>query len=185
LALASRTEAIIAILISLGMSCGLATGPILSLPARVLEPETRAIGMGVFFSISYVGLVLGPMLGGKYATWAGNAGAAFDFGAAALLICPIILWVFNVSKAERRLPSNRCLDRTVGWFGGCNPPPKYGAKSASDFSRAVPGAIRAAGSRPQMQVISLSRSRTERRSCRGCAGRKPGEGGRQTGRNRT
>jgi len=95
LALASRTEAIIAILISLGMSCGLATGPILSLPARVLEPETRAIGMGVFFSISYVGLVLGPVLGGKYATWAGNAGAAFDFGAAALLICPTILWVFQ------------------------------------------------------------------------------------------
>ena len=49
LAVASRTEAIIAILIALGMSCGLAIGPILSLPARVLEPETRAIGMGVFF----------------------------------------------------------------------------------------------------------------------------------------
>jgi MFS family permease len=103
LALASRTEAIIAILISLGMSCGLATGPILSLPARVLEPETRAIGMGVFFSISYVGLVLGPVLGGKYATWAGNAGAAFDFGAAALLICPIILWVFQRFQSAAKI----------------------------------------------------------------------------------
>jgi MFS family permease len=109
LALASRTEAIIAILITLGMSCGLATGPILSLSARVLEPETRAIGMGVFFSISYVGLVLGPVLGGKYATWAGNAGAAFDFGAAVLLICPVILWVFhrfqNAAKIRRPLMS--------------------------------------------------------------------------------
>jgi MFS family permease len=109
LALASRTEAIIAILIALGMSCGLATGPILSLPARVLEPETRAIGMGVFFSISYVGLVLGPVLGGKYATWAGNAGAAFDFGAAVLLICPVILWVFqrfqSAAKIRRQLMS--------------------------------------------------------------------------------
>jgi MFS family permease len=107
LALASRTEAIIAILIALGMSCGLTTGPILSLPARVLEPETRAIGMGVFFSISYVGLVLGPVLGGKYATWAGNAGAAFDFGATALLICPFILWMFQgfQSRASNRLQS--------------------------------------------------------------------------------
>jgi MFS family permease len=107
LALASRTEAIIAILIALGMSCGLTTGPILSLPARVLEPETRAIGMGVFFSISYVGLVLGPVLGGKYATWAGNAGAAFDFGATALLICPFILWMFQgfQRRASNRLQS--------------------------------------------------------------------------------
>ena len=107
LAVASRTEAIIAILIALGMSCGLAIGPILSLPARVLEPETRAIGMGVFFSISYLGLVLGPVLGGKYATWAGSAGAAFDFGAAAILICPVILWVFQRSQsgAKGRLQS--------------------------------------------------------------------------------
>lgn len=95
LVLASRTEAIITALIALGMLCGLAAGPILSLPPRVLEPETRAIGMGVFFSISYVGLVLGPVLGGKYATWAGNAGAALDFGAAVLLICPVILGMFQ------------------------------------------------------------------------------------------
>jgi MFS family permease len=103
-ALASRTDAIIAILIALGMSCGLATGPILSLPARVLEPETRAIGMGAFFSISYVGLVLGPVLGGKYATWAGSAGAAFDFGAAVLLICPVILWMFHRFQGKAQIP---------------------------------------------------------------------------------
>jgi hypothetical protein len=51
--------------------------------------------MGVFFSISYIGLVLGPALGGKYATWAGGASAALDFGAAVLLICPLILWMFQ------------------------------------------------------------------------------------------
>src|SRR5258705_4457746 len=66
--------------VALGLLSGLAAGPILSLPARVLEPDTRAIGMGLFFSISYIGLVLGPTLGGKYATWAGSAGAAFDPG---------------------------------------------------------------------------------------------------------
>ena len=48
--------------------------PILSLPALVLEPGTRAIGMGVFASVSYLGLILGPALGGDYASWAGNAG---------------------------------------------------------------------------------------------------------------
>jgi MFS family permease len=92
---ATRTDAIMTIVIALGMFSGLAAGPILSLPPRVLEPDTRAIGMGVFFSISYIGLVLGPTLGGKYATWAGSAGAAFDLGAAVLLICPVILWMFQ------------------------------------------------------------------------------------------
>jgi MFS family permease len=104
LILASRTDAIIATVVALGILCGLAPGPILSLPARVLEPETRAIGMGVFFSISYIGLVLGPALGGKYATWAGSAGAAFDFGAAVLLICPVILWMFHRFRSGAQIP---------------------------------------------------------------------------------
>jgi MFS family permease len=101
--LASRAEAIIVIIIALGMSCGLAIGPLLSLPARVLEPETRAIGMGLFYTFTYLGLVLGPVLGGKYATWAGNAGAAFDFGAVALLICPVILWMFHHFESRAKL----------------------------------------------------------------------------------
>ncbi len=92
---ATRTDAVIPIVVALGMVSGLAAGPIMSLPPRVLEPDTRALGMGIYFSISYVGLVVGPTLGGKYATWAGSAAATFDLGAAVLLICPIILLVFQ------------------------------------------------------------------------------------------
>ena len=103
LIVARRTEVIIPILVALGMLSGLAAGPILSLPARVLEPDTRAIGMGVFFSISYLGLVLGPTLGGTYATWAGSAGAAFDLGAAVLLICPAMLWMFKRFQSRAKL----------------------------------------------------------------------------------
>jgi MFS family permease len=95
LIVATRTDAIIATFIALGMLSGLAAGPILSLPSRVLEPGMRALGMGVFFSISYLGLVLGPTLGGRYATWAGNAAAAFDLGAAVIVICPVVLWIFH------------------------------------------------------------------------------------------
>ena len=95
LIVATRTDAIMTTVVALGLLGGLAAGPILSLPSRVLEPDTRAIGMGVFFTIAYIGLVVGPVLGGKYATWAGHAGAAFDLGAAVLLICPVILWMFQ------------------------------------------------------------------------------------------
>jgi hypothetical protein len=49
-------------------------------------------------------LVLGPALGGEYATWAGSAAAAFDFGAAALLICPLFLWVFHRYQGRVNIP---------------------------------------------------------------------------------
>lgn len=100
----SRTEWIMPGIIGLGLLCGLAVGPIMSLPALALEPATRAIGMGVFASVSYIGLVLGPALGGIYATWVGGAGAAFDFGAAALLICPLVLWVFHRFRSGMETP---------------------------------------------------------------------------------
>jgi predicted MFS family arabinose efflux permease len=95
----TRTDAVIPVAIALGALSGLAAGPIMSLPARVLQPDTRALGMGVFFSISYLGLVLGPSLGGTFATWAGSAAATFDLGAAVFLICPFVLWIFQRRSA--------------------------------------------------------------------------------------
>jgi len=39
--------------------------------------------------------MLGPVIGGACAKWAGSAAAAFDFGAAMILLCPLVLWCFN------------------------------------------------------------------------------------------
>ncbi len=47
LLLASRTEAVLLNYIAIGLIGGLSAGPIMSLPARVLDPGTRAMGMGV------------------------------------------------------------------------------------------------------------------------------------------
>ncbi|MDB5610295.1 MAG: transporter [Bradyrhizobium sp.] len=41
-----------------------------------------------------------PVAGGACAKWAGSAGAAFDFGAAVILACPILLWGFNRMTAN-------------------------------------------------------------------------------------
>lgn len=90
-----RSGAVILTVTALGLVCGLPAGPILSLPARVLQPATRAIGMGVFYTLYYATMMLGPVVGGACAKWAGNAGAAFDFGATAILACPVLLWGFN------------------------------------------------------------------------------------------
>jgi predicted MFS family arabinose efflux permease len=99
-----RSSAVVATLAVLGLASGLAVGPIMSLPARVLLPATRAIGMGVFYTVYYVDMMLGAAIGGWCAKWAGDAGAAFDFGAALLLACPVLFWVFNrVSGAKPKL----------------------------------------------------------------------------------
>jgi MFS family permease len=90
-----RSDAVIPIVVALGLVCGQPAGPIMSLPTRVLQPATRAIGMGLFFTIYYATMMLGPVIGGACAKWTGSAGAAFDFGAAMVLACPVILWAFN------------------------------------------------------------------------------------------
>ncbi len=90
-----RSTAVLLNLVALGLVCGLPAGPALSLPARVLQPATRAIGMGVFYTLYYATMMLGPAVGGACAKWVGSAAAAFDFGAAVIVICPVILWAFN------------------------------------------------------------------------------------------
>src|ERR1700738_4031282 len=90
-----RSDDVIPIVIALGMISGQPAGPILSLPARVLRPETRAIGMGIFYTLYYAAMMLGPVVAGACAKSAGSAAAAFDFGAAVLLACPVLLWGFT------------------------------------------------------------------------------------------
>jgi MFS family permease len=96
-----RTEAVFAAILILGMVCGLSAGPIMSLPARGIEPAARAIAMGVFYTVYYIGMMAGPSIGGALAAWAGNAGVALDFGAAVLLACPAVLWSFRHILSRR------------------------------------------------------------------------------------
>jgi MFS family permease len=90
-----RSGAVVLTVAALGLICGLPAGPILSLPARVLQPATRAVGMGIFYTLYYAMMMLGPVVAGACAKWTGSAAAAFDFGAVVLLACPIILWGLN------------------------------------------------------------------------------------------
>ena len=71
----------------LGLISGLSAGAIMSLPSRILLPATRAIGMGLFFTVFYALQLLAPIIGGRIAKATGSAAAAFDFGAALLVIC--------------------------------------------------------------------------------------------------
>lgn len=107
LAWLSRSDAVITILILIGLIGGHPAGPIMSLAARVLVPETRAIGMGVFYTLFYGAMMLGPAVAGWLAKSAGTAGVALDLGALTVLACPPLMWLFEriVSVRVRRAKS--------------------------------------------------------------------------------
>jgi MFS family permease len=76
---------------AIGLIGGIPAGVILKLPARVLLTEQRAIGMGIFYTIYYGGLVLGSSVAGEIADQWGSSSAAFDFAAILVALCPLLL----------------------------------------------------------------------------------------------
>ncbi|MDH6258373.1 MFS transporter [Bradyrhizobium sp. BR13661] len=104
LAWLTRSDAVITVLVLIGLIGGFPAGPIMSLAARVLAPETRAIGMGVFYTLFYAAMMLGPAVAGRLAKSAGTAAVALDLGALTVLACPPLMWLFEriVSVRHRR-----------------------------------------------------------------------------------
>jgi hypothetical protein len=92
---ATRTGAVIPTFVALGLVGGLPAGPIMSLPARVLTPPVRAVGMGIHFTLFYALAVAAPIVAGLLSTRIGTAGIAFDFGAFMLGLCFPAYWFFN------------------------------------------------------------------------------------------
>ncbi len=80
-----RSDTAVTVLILFGIVAGLPVGAIMSLPARVLAPETRALGMGLFFSLFYGFAVAAPLIAGALLDSTGWDGAAMDFGAVMML----------------------------------------------------------------------------------------------------
>ncbi|MET4804262.1 MFS transporter [Bradyrhizobium sp. LB11.1] len=107
LAWLSRSDSVITTLVLIGLIGGFPAGPIMSLAARVLAPETRAIGMGVFYTLFYSAMMLGPAVAGRLAKSAGTAAVALDLGALTVLACPPLMWLFEriVSVRNRRAKS--------------------------------------------------------------------------------
>lgn len=95
LCIGARTDAVVVTFLLLGLVAGLPAGPIMSLPSRVLGPDTRAAGMGLYFMMFYVMTVVGPVIAGSLAAWAGTSRATFDFGVAMLVACFALLWLFE------------------------------------------------------------------------------------------
>jgi MFS family permease len=98
---ASRTSHPLAVLVAFGLICGFPAGAMMALPASVLKPQNRAGGMGIFFTIFYLAMSLGPVIAGRLAGYTGRAATALDFGAVLLVACPIVLAVFMSLRESR------------------------------------------------------------------------------------
>lgn len=81
-----------AVLVALGLCGGVAAAPIMSLPSKLLAPENSAIGMGLFFTMFYLMIVVGPMLAGVLSERQGSSSAAMLLGIALLGLCLPLLW---------------------------------------------------------------------------------------------
>jgi uncharacterized membrane protein len=97
---AGRSEVTLFSFVALGLLGGLAAGPIMSLPSRVLKPETRALGMGLFFTVFYMIQASAPWIAGAASSSTGSAAAAFDAGVVFLAITVGLVALF-LRLAER------------------------------------------------------------------------------------
>ncbi len=84
-----------------GAVMGLPAGAILALPARLLGAESRAAGLGVFFTCHYALLTLGPAFAGWLQDRWQSPAAPLLFGAALFLAIPPLLLVFRRLASER------------------------------------------------------------------------------------
>jgi MFS family permease len=100
-----RSGGHVLVIASLGLVAGLCVGPIITLPAKVLNTETRATGMGIFYMLYYVCFSIMPWLSGELIVIS-EVDRVFDFGAAIAILSLVFLWFFQMSFRKQ----NRLVD---------------------------------------------------------------------------
>ena len=75
---------------------GLTVGPVMALPGHVLSAQSRGTGLGVFYTLYYLGTGCLPAFAGWLQDMTGSAAAVVWFSALCLLIAPIPLLCFRL-----------------------------------------------------------------------------------------
>jgi len=92
------TSFYIVIFATLGIIFGPAGGLIMALPAQVLSKENRAIGMGIFYTIYYLGMGVFPAIAGYARDVTGNPAAPLILAGVAILFAVLALVGFRMLK---------------------------------------------------------------------------------------
>jgi predicted MFS family arabinose efflux permease len=91
-------------LVAFGLAMGLPIGVILSLPAAVLLPEHRGIGMGVFYTWMYIGHAALPPIAGWLQDRVGGAATSVYFAGALFLSIIPLFAAFRALRARTVQP---------------------------------------------------------------------------------
>ncbi|MDB4583000.1 MFS transporter [Draconibacterium sp.] len=86
------------IFIMLGIVFAPAGGLIMALPAQVLRPKNRALGMGIFFTIYYVGMGIFPVIAGYALDLSGNPVAPLILAGVVILLAVVALVGFRLNQ---------------------------------------------------------------------------------------
>jgi MFS family permease len=86
---------------TLGIIFGPAGGLIMALPVQVLSKENRAIGMGIFYTIYYLGMGVFPALAGYFRDVTGNPAAPLILAGVAILFAVPALAGFHMIRIRQ------------------------------------------------------------------------------------
>jgi predicted MFS family arabinose efflux permease len=80
------------------LTMGIPPGLIMALPAQALRPETRAGGMGVYYTWYYGGMAVLPGGAGLARDLTGSAAAPVMFATAMMILCIVALVLFHAAE---------------------------------------------------------------------------------------
>jgi MFS family permease len=87
----------------MGVTIGPPAGAIMALPAAVLPPSRRAFGLGIFYTMYYCAMAVGPPMAGWCRDHWQTAAAAILFGAMAYAVIVPLFLLFKISVARLRV----------------------------------------------------------------------------------
>ncbi len=82
---------------------GFTVGMVMALPGEALSPESRATGLGLYYTIYYIGTGILPAIAGWIQDVMGSAAFVIWFSAACLAIAPFSLLAFRILQRRWRL----------------------------------------------------------------------------------
>jgi len=71
-----------------------------ALAGEVLRPQVRSTGMGIFYTVLYLGLALGPVIAGFVSDTTGNPAAPVYLIAVLAVLTVLVLGLFRVLQAR-------------------------------------------------------------------------------------
>jgi MFS family permease len=98
---AGGSVAVVPALLLLGGVFGLAAGPVMTLPGSVLDARNRTLGMGLFWTIYYVVMVIAPRVAGDLSDRSGSSAAALWLGVGLILVAALCLVGFRRAVSAR------------------------------------------------------------------------------------